>query len=83
MNLVQMNAQIWFDLNQPRRKLDPIFRNSLLAKTILCQDGTVCSDFLMLFFPHYQPIYPPRSSESLFLSLRTSCYQSNIPVPSL
>ena len=83
MNLVQINTQIRFDLNEPRRKLDLIFRNSLLAKTIQCQDGTVCSVFPMLFFPHYQPIYPPRLSESLFLSLRTSCYQSNIPVPSL
>ena len=83
MNFVQINTQIWSDLNEPRRKLDLIFRNSLLVKTILCQDGTVCSDFLMLFFPYYQPIYSPRSPESLFLTLRTSCYQPNISNPSL
>ena len=83
MNFVQINTQIRFDLNEPRRKLDLIFRNSLLAKTILREDGTVCSDFPMLFFPYYQPIYYPRSPESLFLTLRTSRYQPNISNPSL
>ena len=83
MNPVQMNTQIWFDSNQSRRKLDLIFRNSLPASIIQYQDGTICSVFAMLFFPHYQPIYPSGPPESLFLTLQTSCYQPNIPAPSL